>query len=147
MQVEIAAMYIKKMPVSEKHLLYWYVALAFAILIFVLIVCMTREPQAPGFYDCAGKVAHGWTFLAVHALVLLIFIDHKDRDDISFSVLANTFARMLILGAALLFILAEYQLVVLPAILFVTIPLMAVIYIGDQKKKPNKQITCCDCCQ
>ena len=126
---------------SPEGLLIWYSILAWLILLIVAVMCLVTEPMEPAFYSCVKKIAHGWTFLAAHALVLFLYLDNKDRDNIPLSVRANTLGRMLILGAALLLILSEYHWIVFPAIAVVTLSLMTVIYKCEQKKK---SITCCD---
>ncbi len=126
---------------TPERLLIWYSILASLILLIVAVMCMVTEPMEPVFYSCIKKIAHGWTLLAAHALVLFLYLDNKDRDNIPLSVRANTLGRLLILGAALLFVLSEYHWIVLPAIAVVTMPLMTTIYKCDQKKKQNNQIT------
>ena len=73
--------------------------------------------------------------MAAHTLVLLVFIDHKDSVKISLSARANTLGRILILGAAFLYILPEYPIFLFIAIAIVTIPLLTIIHKYGQETK------------
>ena len=139
----IANKVIMRKPVKLKHLLNWYVTLAVVIGTGVLFMCMLTYQGELDFFLCIRKYAPWLTLLAVHTLILILYIDHKDSQKVKLSARANLLARALILLAAFFFILAEYPLFLFPAIAVITVPLLTIIHKCDQSKKTIAQKTCC----
>ena len=139
----IANRVIMRKPVKLKHLLNWYVTLAAIIGIGVLLMCILTYQREFDFFLCIRKFAPWLTLLAVHTLLLILYIDHKDSQKVELSARANMLARLLILFAAFLFILAEYPLFLFPAIAAITVPLLTIIHKCDQSKKTTVQNACC----
>ena len=139
----IANKVIMRKPVKLHHLLNWYVILAVIIGAGVLSMCVLTYQGEFDFFLCIRKYAPWLTLLAVHTLILILYIDHKDSQKVKLSAKANMLARALILLAAYLFILAENPLFLFPAIAVITEPLRTIIKKYDQLKKTTAQDTCC----
>ena len=127
---------------KQEHLLVWYTVIAGIALLTAFVVCGTGETGDTDFLACAGEIAPWFLLIAAHALMLALFIDRNKR-----SLLASLLSTALVLAAVYISLLEEFELLVLPTIAIVTIPLITILYKCDQKEDSDKQITCCDCCQ
>ena len=112
-------------------LLLWYAALALIIALAIAILCMSMEQRAPDFYGCVGRIVPWWTLLAAHSLVLLLHIEHGCKKP-ALSAWADILGQLLLMGAALLYLLSVYHWLILPAVVFVSIPLLIVTHTTNE---------------
>ena len=85
--------------------------------------------------------------LVAHSAILLLYSKESVNRKVTLPIWADILGALLILVTAFIYLLPDYELLVLPAIAIVTIPLITILYKCDQKEDSDKQITCCDCCQ
>ena len=131
---------IMSKPITLEHILYWYGIVAGIMVLGTFILCAIEDSRIPGFYLCARKLSPWLTFIAAHTLMLLVFID---RDKRPLSVWASLLSTVLVLGAAMFYLLPE-DIFLSPAIALLTVPLMAIIEKYGHASKTNKQSACPD---
>ena len=127
---------------TQECLLVWYTVLAGVALLTTFVVCGTREPGDADFSACVVGIAPWFLLLAAHALMLVVFIDRNKR-----SLLANLLSAALVFAAAYIHLFENFELIVVPAIAIVTVPLMTVIHKCDQEMNSDNQKTCCTPCR
>ena len=123
-----------------ERLLVWYAILGAIALLSPFIVCGIQEPGNTSFLMCTKGIAPWLTLLAAHSAILLLLTSHRGNEEITLPFWAELLGSLLILAAAFIFLLPEYELLALPAIAVVTVPLMTIIHKYSQQD--NNEESC-----